>query len=110
MQELNLNVLTLIVGLSVYVSSIRFVVLGRLLDDPPPVKRRSYKTYLKWLIPADALFLTAGVSLFLYLFWCHLFGEDAPTFLSIVAVWTFFSGIVWLIGHHIVSYVKTLRA
>jgi len=71
MQPLDLDVLTLIVGLSVYVSSIRFVVLGRLLAEPAPPqpKKDSYKTFLRWLIPADALFLLAGVSLFLMLFW-----------------------------------------
>lgn len=112
MQELDLNVLTLIVGLSVYVSSIRFVVLGRLLADPSPpaVKKESYKTFLKWLIPADALFVLAGVSLFLMLFWGHLFGGKAPQCFSSVVVWAFFGGIVWLVGHHIVSYIRTLRA
>lgn len=112
MQQLDLNVLTLIVGLSVYVSSIRFVVLGRLLADPPLAqsKKESYKSFLRWLIPADALFLLAGVSLFLMLFWSHLFCGEVPKFFSPFIVWTFFAGISWLVGHHVVSYVKTLRA
>lgn len=111
MQPLDLNVLTLIIGLSVYVSSIRFVVVGRLLADPPPSgeKKKSYKNFLKWLIPADASFLIAGVALFFILFWGHLFGEDAPAWFSTVVVWAFAIGIAALVGHHLVSYIRTLR-
>lgn len=111
MQALDLNVLTLIIGLSVYVSSIRFVIVGRLLADPPPSgeKKKSYKNFLKWLIPADAAFLIAGVALFLILFWGHLFGAKAPGWLSLVVVWAFAAGIAALVAHHLVSYFRTLR-
>ncbi|NGZ98718.1 MAG: hypothetical protein CV089_21825 [Nitrospira sp. WS110] len=95
MQPLDLNVLTLIVGLSVYISSIRFVVLSRLLGDLPlsESKKNSYKSFLRWLIPADALFLVAGVSLFLMLFWKHLLGGEDPNHFSLVIVWAF--SLVW---------------
>jgi hypothetical protein len=40
MQHVNhLELLTLIVGLSVYVATIRLVVIGRLIAEPPPLRR-----------------------------------------------------------------------
>jgi hypothetical protein len=110
--KLDMNLLTLIVGLSVYVSSIRFLVIGRLLADPPPdpARKASYKTFLKWLVPADILFVTSGLLLFLNLSWAILFGGSAPGWFPGAVIWLFFGGILWLIGHHAYSWIKTLRS
>ena len=112
MQQLDLNMLTLIIGLSVYVSSIRFVILGRLLSDPEPKEpqKASYKAFLRLLILPDAAFIIAGIAVFLLLFWDRLFGGVAPAFLNTVAIWTFFIGGLWLVGLHVMSCIKTWNA
>lgn len=108
MQKLDLNLLALIVGLSVYVASIRFVVIGRLLASPPPSieRKNKYHTFLKFLIPADASFVSAGGLLFLNIYWENLFCGSAPNWFPLAIVWVFFLGIIYLVGHHIVSWVK----
>ena len=114
----DLNLLALIIGLSVYVSSIRFVVISRLIADPTPSpdRRSRYKTFLKWLVPADVSFVISGVLLFLWLFWGQLFDPQgnppakAPGWFPPVILWAFLVGIAWLIGHHLWSWVKTLRS
>lgn len=111
--ELDQNFLALIIGLSVYVSSIRFVVICRLLADPPLScnRKRSYQRFLKSLVPADILFVASGVMLFLKLYWGNLFGGGAaPDFFSPAVIWLFFVGVIWLVFHHAWSWFKTLAA
>ncbi len=114
MHTLDLNFLALILGLSVYVSSIRFVVIGRLIGESTlsDDRKERYKTFLRWLIPADVLLVVAGVLLFLHIFWKNLFGENAtsPECFACVIVWCAFLGVLWLACHHVVSWFKTLRA
>ena len=118
MQKLDLDFLSLIIGLSVYVSSIRFLVISRLMADPPPCANRKekYKKFLKWLIPADVLFVISGILLMVILFWGNLFDPNgcppakAPEFFSTIVIWTFIAGVLYLVIHHTASWVKTLRS
>jgi hypothetical protein len=105
MQELNVDVLTLILGLSVYVSSIRFLVLNTMLTgNLTQARKNSYKFFLLSLIPADVAFVLAGLALFLKLFLAVQLLPDS----NIVA--SFGVGVLWLIGHHFVSWFKTAKA
>ncbi len=118
MQSLDVNLLTLIVALSAYVATIRLAVLARLVQNPqlPEDQRAKQKRFLILLIPADLLLVVAGVALLLLLFWAHLFSSPgapaatAPKGLEQVVVWCFFLGILWLVGHHIGSWCKTLKS
>jgi hypothetical protein len=112
-KELDQNCLALIIGLSVYDSSLRCVVIGRLLADPPLScsRKRSYLRFLKPLVPADVLFIGSGVVLFLKLYWANLFGRGAvPGWFSPAVIWTFVVGIIWLELHHAWSWFKSLAA
>jgi hypothetical protein len=111
MLPLDLNVLSLIVGLSVYVASIRFVIVGRLISEPPPspARKEAYKNFLRSLVPADAGFLCAGLLLFLHLFWVNLGGTAPPAWFAAVIPWAFLVGALSLVLQHTYNYVKTFR-
>ncbi len=114
MQTLDLNLLTLILALSVYIASIRFVIVSRLIAEPKPDNdhKAKYRRFLKWLLPPDVLFVIAGLLLFLHIYWSNLFGADlqAPSCLASIVIWCFFLGILCLMGHHIYSWCRTLRS
>jgi hypothetical protein len=117
MKELDGGLLSLIVGLTVYVSSIRFVVISRLIAEPAPSDDRKtrYKTFLKWLVPADVLLVVSGVLLFIYLYWGHFFSTPSPdprlaSAMEFFIPRLFAGGLLWLVGHHAWSWLKTLRA
>ena len=113
MQHVNhLELLTLIVGLSVYVATIRLVVIGRLIAEPPPSadRKAKYKRFLKLLIPADAALVISGVVLVLQIFWSDLFGGVPPGWFIPVVVWTFFIAVVVLALHHAAAWFYSLIA
>jgi hypothetical protein len=104
--------LTLIVALSVYVASIRLVVLGRLIGEPPlPAEQKaSYKRFLKTLVPADVSIVIASSLLFLKIFWDDLFGGQSPSWFPNVVVWSLFVAVVVLVFHHLRASIRSLRA
>jgi hypothetical protein len=112
MDEINrLDLLTLIVALSVYVATIRLVVLGRLTAEPAPSKWRKdrYKVLLVALVPGDALLVVSGAFLFLQIFWADLFGGAAPGWFEASTVWTFFAAGAWLVLLHGVVWARSPR-
>lgn len=108
------DLLTLIVALSVYIATIRFVALGRLSELRTKAedqatdtntktalnKRRSdLRGFLLLLIPADAPLVVAGV----FLTW-HLLGSSAPAWARSSVPMLFGSAIVVLAIHHLVAW------
>jgi hypothetical protein len=107
-----LDLLTLIVAVSVYVATIRLVVLDRLSGDPkPPVdKRKKYKTFLRFLAPVDLAMVTAGTLLFLKLFWGDLFGGVSPVWFPLAIVRALFFAVIILVLHHLYAVLRSLLA
>lgn len=105
-----LSLLSLIVALAAYVGAVRLAVLGRLaqpgVDDHHKAR---LKSFLRWLIPADAAFLGAGVLLFLRIFWPDLTGGQSLVGLDPIIVWLFFLGIMVLVFHHMVAWCKSFH-
>lgn len=113
MSQVNeLDLLALIVGLSVYVATVRLLVIGRLMGDPAPgaAKAQAYRGFLASLVPADLTILAAGTILFLKIFWCDLFGGASPPWFPGAVVWLLFIAIVILIAHHVVGSLRSLWA
>ena len=102
--------LSLIIALSAYVGGVRLAVLGRIAAIPPPSNRHGLKSFLKWLVPADATLATSALLLLLKVFWGDLFGGSAPSWFDPTIIWTFFVGVIVLVCHHIVSWYKSFFA
>ncbi len=103
--------LTWITGLAVYVGSIRFVVIRKLMDmgsGGDSSQKNSYKMFLRLLIPVDLVLLAAGAALFLHIFWISLFGGAAPAWLLPIVSWCSFIALLLLIAHHAFSWYRTL--
>jgi hypothetical protein len=111
MEQINrLDLLTLVVALSVYIATIRLVVIGRLLGEEKLEERRKarYKLFLLTLVPGDALLVVSGFLLFLDIFWADLFGGTAPGWFETTSVWTFFIAGGLLVVHHLVAWVRSV--
>lgn len=92
-----LGLLSLIVALAAYVGAVRLAVLGRLaqpgVDDHHKAR---LKSFLRWLIPADAAFLGAGVPLFLSIFWPDITGRPPLIDSDPIPIWLCLLGIMVL--------------
>ena len=81
--------------------------MGTGVDDS---KKGSYKLFLICLVPVDLVLLIAGTALFLHIFWTSLFSGETPGFLLPIVSWFPFLALIFLIVHHIFSWIKTFRS
>jgi hypothetical protein len=123
-----LNLLALVLGLSVYVATVRLVVLGRLIADPAPSadKKARYKTFLGLLALADLPIVTAGALLFVKFFRADLhtrasgigsvrlrsalvdFLAQPPWWLDPTILWLMTIPIAYLVILHVFASLRSL--
>ncbi len=102
--------LSLVVTLTIYVSGVRLVVLGKIFDESESTKREKLKRHLKFLLPADIFLTVALTLLIIFTAGPNLFEWTPFAGLFYWAVIFFIGGIIVLISHHIAIGWKTLVA
>jgi hypothetical protein len=107
--------LSLIVALSAYLATIRLRLIDRIKKADENQKKR-LKLISFWLTFADAPLIVSGVLLFLHGFWGKTLGSwwfaspTAPGWLLPWSVGLFWFGGLFLVGHHIAAWWKSITA
>lgn len=107
------DLLTLIVALSVYISTVRLLIIDRLAKlkrqkQPPQKTEARLRSALFWLMPADVPLICAAVLLTWRLFAGPLFWPPAPAWTSFWISALFMTAIFVLVLHHVIAWGQTI--
>jgi hypothetical protein len=108
-----LTILTIIIGLSAYLSAIRLAAIQKISeitgsDGDAKTKRWKIKKKLAWLTLADVPTVLSAFCLSLHVFWSRFFCGTPWQWLLPAAFWLFLIGGFMMIILHGVAWMKTI--